>query len=66
MSYKCKECGQEFKSERSLHAHLKKHGLTMGEYYTKHFPRYNLLTKDPLPFKNKADYFSKDFRHTIK
>ena len=61
MSYKCKECGQEFKSERSLHAHLKKHSLTLAEYYTKHFPRYNLLTKDPLPFKNKADYFTKDF-----
>jgi len=61
MSYKCKECEQEFKSERSLHAHLKKHSLTLGGYYTKHFPRYNLLTKDPLPFKNKADYFTKDF-----
>ena len=61
MSYKCKECGQEFKSERSLHAHLKKHSLTLGEYYTKHFPRYNLLTKEALPFKNKADYFAKDF-----
>ena len=61
MKHVCQECGQSFETERSLHAHFKKHGLTLAEYYTKHFPRYNLLTKDPLPFKNKADYFSKDF-----
>ena len=57
----CKECGQSFKSERSLHAHLKKHSLTVAEYYTKHFPRYNLLTGNPMPFKNKEEYFRKDF-----
>jgi len=59
--FKCEECGQIFKSERSLHAHFKKHGLTVAEYYTKHFPRFNMLTKEPLPFKNKQDYFTKDF-----
>jgi hypothetical protein len=33
----------------------------MSEYYTKHYPRLNRLTGDPLPFKNKIDYFNKDF-----
>ena len=57
----CKECGQRFKTERSLHAHIKKHNLTVAEYYTKFFPRRNLLTGKPMPFKNKQEYFSKDF-----
>ena len=57
----CKECGTEFSSERGLHCHLKQHGITMPEYYTKYYPRNNKLTGDPLPFKNKSDYFSKDF-----
>ena len=60
-NFTCKECGESFSSERSLHAHLKKHGMTMAEYYTKHYPRNNLLTKEPLPFKNKEQYFNEDF-----
>jgi hypothetical protein len=61
MSFKCKECNEAFKSERSLHAHIKKHGVLLAEYYTTHYPRYNKLTGDPLPFKNKFDYFNNDF-----
>ena len=33
----------------------------MAEYYTAHYPRVNLLNGDPLPFKNKEDYFNSDF-----
>lgn len=57
----CKICSSTFSSEKSLHGHLKAHGITVAEYYTKYYPRYNLLTGSPLPFKNKDDYFSKDF-----
>ena len=57
----CKICDKNFDSDRGLHGHLKSHGLTMAEYYTKYFPRKNLLTGEPLPFKNKDDYFSRDF-----
>lgn len=57
----CKECGEKFKSERSLHAHIKKHNLTVAEYYTKFYPRLNILTGEPLSFKSKSDYFNKDF-----
>ena len=58
---KCEVCGQEFKTDRSLHAHLKKHNLTVAEYYTQYYPKKDLLTGDPLPIKNKDQYFSKDF-----
>ena len=62
----CKVCDKPFDSERGLHAHLKKHNLTVAEYYTKYFPRKNLLTGKFLPFKNKKDYFSKDFSNRIQ
>ena len=61
MSYKCKECGEDFKSERSLHTHIKKHGMYLGDYYVKHYPRFNKLTGDPIQFKNKEQYFTTDF-----
>lgn len=61
MLYECKECGENFKSQRSLHTHIKKHELTLGEYYVKNYPRYNLLNGNLLPFKNKEDYFNNDF-----
>tara|TARA_Y100000114_G_scaffold94574_2_gene87920 strand:+ start:108 stop:1025 length:918 start_codon:yes stop_codon:yes gene_type:complete len=57
----CKICGQSFESEKKLHMHLRSHKITLAEYYTKYFPRNNLLTGDPLPFKNKDQYFEKDF-----
>jgi hypothetical protein len=57
----CKECESEFSSDKGLHCHLKQHGMTMSEYYTRHYPRANKLTGDPLPFRNKEDYFKKDF-----
>ena len=43
MSYKCKVCGAEFKTEKSLHAHLKAHKMYVADYYVKHYPRYNKL-----------------------
>jgi hypothetical protein len=60
-SFKCKICGEEFTTEKGLHIHLKKHKIDLATYYTTYYPRTNLLTGDPLPFKNKEDYFSKDF-----
>jgi hypothetical protein len=57
----CKECGKTFETERALHCHIKVHGLTLAEYYVKHFQRKNKLTGELLPFKNKQEYFDKDF-----
>tara|TARA_X000001036_G_C20517939_1_gene740918 strand:+ start:44 stop:967 length:924 start_codon:yes stop_codon:yes gene_type:complete len=61
MSYKCKVCHEEFDTEKGLHIHLKKHKMDLATYYTTFFPRHNMLTGDPLPFKNKEDYFNHDF-----
>ena len=53
----CKVCGQKFKSYRGLHGHLKKHKLSLAEYYCVYYPRFDLWDKSPIPFKNKNDYF---------
>jgi hypothetical protein len=57
----CKICSSEFAQNKELHFHLRSHKITLADYYIKYFPRYNLLTGDPLPFKNKDQYFGKDF-----
>ncbi len=57
----CRVCGAVFDSQRALHAHIKTHDLYLAEYYCKYWPKYNLLTKELLPFKNVDDYFTKRF-----
>ena len=59
--FECKVCGKKFKSERALHCHIKEHGVYLAEYYTKYYPRFSKLKKQPIPFKNKKDYFGQDF-----
>jgi hypothetical protein len=61
MSFNCLECDKQFDSERSLHAHIKKHDMFLHDYFVKHFSRRNLLTNELLPFKNKDSYFDCDF-----
>ena len=58
---KCKACSNEFDSERQLHAHLKAHKLRMAAYYQKYYPRHDLHTNEIIKFKNKNQYFSRDF-----
>jgi hypothetical protein len=60
-NFKCQVCHEEFDTEKGLHIHLKKHKLDLATYYTTYYPRNNLLTGDPLPFKNKEEYFNRDF-----
>lgn len=61
MLFNCLECNKDFDSERSLHAHIKKHDIFLHDYFVKHFSRRNLLTNELLPFKNKESYFKYDF-----
>ena len=56
MQSKCRECGQSFESQRSLHTLVKKHSMLLGDYYVKHYQRKNKLTGELLPFKNYKDY----------
>ena len=57
----CKICNEAFNSDKSFHAHLKKHGLYQAEYYCKYYPRYSLYYKRQIPYKNKQDYFETEF-----
>lgn len=63
MSFECKECGESYKNRRSLHAHIKKHKMLIGDYYVKHYQRRDKLTGELLPFKKVDDYFKRDFSH---
>ena len=60
---KCEECGKEFPSERSLHAHLKSHKLKVKDYYYKHFPRRDKYDNELINFTNKESYFASDFNN---
>lgn len=66
MSITCKICGSKFRSERSLHTHIKAHGILLAEYYTTYYPRYNLYTGELIPFKNKDQYFSTYFSNNVE
>lgn len=61
MLFKCKECKQEFATEKSLHAHLKAHGYFVADYYCKYFPRKDLLTGELIQFRDKEEYLSSNF-----
>ena len=66
MSIQCKICNSTFKSERSLHTHIKKHGILLSEYYITYYPRYNLYTGELIPFKNKEQYFNTFFSNNVE
>lgn len=57
----CKECSKEFDSRRSLHCHLKCHFNCIGDYYVKHYPKYDFLTKEQIPFLNYEQYLDTEF-----
>jgi hypothetical protein len=61
MDFYCKECNTPFDSKRSLHCHIKAHGLYLGDYYVKHLNKRDLLTKELIPFKNYEQYISDNF-----
>lgn len=57
------ECGLEFEKRKSFHSHLKCHSVTIGDYYVKYFPKFDLYTGDPIPFKDYESYIKTDFRN---
>lgn len=58
---KCAACNLEFETDKQLHGHLKVHGMRIAEYYQKHFPRYDLHSREIIKFSDKEKYFAKDF-----
>jgi len=61
LDHVCKICDETFSTEKSLHAHIKKHKIFLPEYYVTFYPRKNLLTGQQIPFKDKNQYFSTYF-----
>ena len=59
----CKVCGEDLKSQASLHKHLKKHKMDKPAYYEEYYPRLNKLTNKPIKFKNEDQYFFDDFEN---
>lgn len=57
----CRKCGATFSTERSLHAHIKAHGMILADYYCLHYPRFCLWSGQPLQFRNKEEYFYSQF-----
>jgi len=57
----CQICKREFETDKAFHIHLKKHGMYQAEYYCTYYPRKSLFYRRRIPFKNKKDYFSRQF-----
>lgn len=55
----CKICGTATESEPSHFYRI--HQISQGEYFKKYYPRTDLHTGEPIPFKNKDQYFNSDF-----
>lgn len=58
---RCRECDTEFGSLKGLHGHLRKHKMTLENYYQKHHPRYDLYTKEIIKFKDRESYLKSNF-----
>lgn len=58
----CKKCGEKMESRKGLHLHLKKHSISVPEYYERYYPKFNKMTGEKMPFVNFVDkYFDTDF-----
>ncbi len=57
----CKIDGSVHPSIEELHKHLRKFRVKQQDYYTEYYPRLDLLTKEPIAFKNYDQYFSQEF-----
>lgn len=58
----CRECNNEFKTEKGLHLHVvKSHKVSLQDYYNKFFPRFDKQTGESIKFVDSEDYFNRDF-----
>lgn len=59
----------EFKTEKEFKKYLRQENLLMAEYFEKFEPRFDLHTKKPIKYKDRASYLSTYFldkRHMAK
>ncbi len=58
----CKICGETMESRKGLHLHLKKHSISVPEYYEKYYPKFNKATGEKMSFGTYVEkYFDTDF-----
>lgn len=61
-SLTCKVCSKTFSSLKGKHLHISKlHDMSLKKYYKTFYPKFSLLYKKPIPFKNINQYQSTDF-----
>lgn len=61
-SLTCKVCTKSFSSLKGKHLHISKlHDMSLKKYYKTFYPKFSLLYKKPIPFKNINQYQSTDF-----
>jgi len=59
---KCLLCDKEFELDKQLHIHIARfHKTRIEQYYRQFYPRFDLLTKDGIKFKDKEFYFGSLF-----
>lgn len=61
MSIICLADQTEHRDVKSLHAHLRHFHIKQADYYVQFFPRRCLGTGQPIPFRDRDQYFSQDF-----
>jgi len=61
MDNSCLICKGSFDDDVLLHKHLRSHKIKIKDYYLTYYPRTDLWSGEPLPFKDKEHYFSHDF-----
>lgn len=60
----CKICGTISMTEKSFGQHIKKcHKITKEEYYNKLYNKKDMLTLEPLEYKNPEQYLLSDFNN---
>lgn len=57
----CLHCNVPFDSEEHLHKHLRSNKISQIDYYPKYYPRFDKLTGEKIPFKNRESYLHADF-----
>jgi len=59
---KCEFDDTMHENREDLHAYLRHLRIKQADYYQQFHPRFDILTKEPIPFKNVEQYFSQEFK----
>jgi len=62
---KCLIDNSEHENAVKLHGYLRKLKVTQKDYYEKYLPRKDLLTGEPIEFKDYKSYLISDFKKKI-